>query len=80
MRCKLQLTYKCDKQQFIFTFGNHEPLKRPVFVIPSLMDILGTEFPKFPPLVHEFAKYDQNITSSLLPVFPDTQKMKIKIK
>ena len=34
-------------------------LKRDQFVIPSLIDILGTEFPKYSLLVHEFAKYDR---------------------
>ena len=42
---------------FICTFGNHELLKGPVCNLLPL-DILGTEFPKYPLLVHRIAKHD----------------------
>ena len=45
MKYEMQLSNKCDKQQFIFTFGNHKPLKGPV-CNPFSHRYFGDQVPK----------------------------------
>ena len=53
-------------------------LLRDQFVIPSLVAILGTEFPKYWFLVPEFAKYDQVQRNSDITYFRGSHLVNIQ--
>ena len=57
----MQFSNKRDKQQFIFTFGNNEPLRGPVYNFFSRI-YFGKEFPKYYFLVHKNWQVWPNMT------------------